>query len=251
VSLARQSEFAIGFEDGDGDPSTAVIARRGSSSWQVETRGVRAHSSLIHSDGVGSGAIHELARILAAFHAIREPNLTLSPGLVLGGSRADWDPEESRGTAFGKENVVPETALASGDLRASSPEQLERVEQLMREAVASSLPGTSADLVVRDSYPPMAPSDANRRLLELLDEASRGQGAGPVGPADLMRLGAADVSFASPWVTAALDGLGPGGDGGHTVHEQVDLRTLAVQAKRAALLMRRLARGAFSDGGAR
>jgi glutamate carboxypeptidase len=80
----------------------------------------------------------------------------------------------------------------------------------------------------------------------MFDAASRDLGTGPVAPADLLRLGAADVSFAAPWVSAALDGLGPGGDGGHTVRERVDLRTLAVQAKRAALLMRRLARGDFS-----
>jgi glutamate carboxypeptidase len=163
----------------------------------------------------------------------------------------DWDPVASRGSAFGKENVVPETALASGDLRASSPEQLGRVKQRMQAAVADSLPGTGGELVVRDSYPPMAPSDANRRLLGLLDAVSRDLGTGPVGAADLLRLGAADVSFAAPHVTAAIDGLGPGGDGGHTVQEQMDLRTLAVQAKRASLLMRRLSRRGFSGGGAR
>jgi glutamate carboxypeptidase len=97
----------------------------------------------------------------------------------------------------------------------------------------------------------MAPSDANRRLLGLLDAVSRDLGTGPVGAADLLRLGAADVSFAAPHVTAAIDGLGPGGDGGHTVQEQMDLRTLAVQAKRASLLMRRLSRRGFSGGGSR
>lgn len=249
LELARNSDFALGFEDGDGDPATAVVARRGSSSWQLESSGVRAHSSLIHTDQVGSGAIHELARVLTAFHEIREPNMTLSPGLVLGGTAVEWDADESRGCAFGKENVTPEIAFASGDLRASSPEQLERVKRLMREAAAASLPRTRSALSVRDSYPPMAPTDSNRRLLALLDGASRDVGAGPVAAADLLRLGAADVSFAAPHVTAALDGLGPGGTGGHTVHERVDLRTLSTQAARAALLMRRLSEGAFSRDG--
>lgn len=248
LELARKSDFALGFEDGDGDPATAVIARRGSTSWQLETSGVRAHSSLIHGEEVGSGAIHELARVLAAFHEIREPALTLSPGLALGGTTVDWDPDESRGTAFGKENVVPETAMALGDLRAASPEQLERVKGRMREAAAGSLPRTRSVLSVRDSYPPMAATEANRRLLAMLDAASRDVGAGPVAAADLLSLGAADVSFAAPHVTAALDGLGPGGEGGHTVHERVDLRTLSTQAARAAVLMKRLSAGGFSAG---
>jgi glutamate carboxypeptidase len=115
----------------------------------------------------------------------------------------------------------------------------------MRAAVAASLPRTSAELVVKDSYPPMAPTESNRRLLAVLDAASRDLGTGPVAAADLLRLGAADISFAAPHVRAAIDGLGPGGDGGHTVHERVDLRSLATQAKRAALLIHRLAEGAF------
>lgn len=250
LDLARRSEFALGFEDGDGDPRTAAIARRGSTSWQLESSGVRAHSSLIHSPGVGSGAVHELARVLAAFHEIREPDLTLSPGLVLGGTSVDWDPDESRGNAFGKENVVPEIALASGDLRAASPEQLERVKARMQRAAAASLPRTGSTLTIQDSYPPMAATDANRRLLAMLDAASRDVGAGPVAATDLLSLGAADISFAAPIVTAALDGLGPAGEGGHTVHERVDLRTLGSQAARAAVLMRRLSRGGFASAGA-
>jgi len=249
AELAERSDFAIGFEDGDGDPSTAVVARRGSSSWRLRTRGVRAHSSLIHGPEVGSGAIHELARVLDAFHGIREPGLTLSPGLVLGGSRVEIDAEGSEGRAWGKENVVAETAVATGDLRASSPEQLERIKARMREAAGASLPQTSAELEVHDSYPPMAPTAANRRLLAMLDAASRDLGSGPVAAADLMRLGAADVSFAAPHVTAVIDGLGLGGNGGHTVHERADLSTLPLQAGRAALLMRRLARGGFAEAG--
>jgi acetylornithine deacetylase/succinyl-diaminopimelate desuccinylase-like protein len=39
----------------------------------------------------------------------------------------------------------------------------------------------------------------------------------------------------------ALDGLGPGGGNDHTVDEWIDLPTLALQTKRAAILMVRLA----------
>jgi glutamate carboxypeptidase len=39
-----------------------------------------------------------------------------------------------------------------------------------------------------------------------------------------------------------LDGVGLMGDGGHTVNETADLRTLPSQTRRAALLLYRLAR---------
>jgi glutamate carboxypeptidase len=41
----------------------------------------------------------------------------------------------------------------------------------------------------------------------------------------------------------AMDGLGPGGGDDHTVDEFIDLRTLSLQTKRAALLLYRLGKG--------
>jgi glutamate carboxypeptidase len=61
-----------------------------------------------------------------------------------------------------------------------------------------------------------------------------------VGPVDPARAGAADISFVAGRVESALDGLGLKGRGDHTVNETADLRMLAVQAKRAAILMSRL-----------
>ena len=51
------ADYAIGFEDGDGNPETAVIARRGSSGWTLAVTGTRAHSSQIFQPEFGDGAI--------------------------------------------------------------------------------------------------------------------------------------------------------------------------------------------------
>jgi glutamate carboxypeptidase len=67
-------------------------------------------------------------------------------------------------------------------------------------------------------------------------------GLGTVEPVHPGRRGAADVSFVTPYVDA-LDGLGPVGSGGHTTEETVDLRSLPIVTKRAALLIYRLTRG--------
>ena len=113
----------------------------------------------------------------------------------------------------------------------------------MQAIVAEHLPHTSAEITFRSSYPPLAPSEGNRRLLGLYDRVSRDLGFGPVTPVDPMRAGAADVSFTAGHVEMAIDGLGLMGDGGHTVEETADLRTLPKQTKRAALLLYRLSRG--------
>jgi glutamate carboxypeptidase len=53
--------------------------------------------------------------------------------------------------------------------------------------------------------------------------------------------GAADISFVAKDVDS-LAGLGPGGRGAHAPGETVDIPTIFKQAKRAAILMSRLAR---------
>jgi glutamate carboxypeptidase len=243
ATAAKQADAALGFEDGEGDPRTAVIGRRGSTGWVLHTSGQPAHSSQIFRADIGSGAIYEAARILAAFHdsLSSEQYLTVNPGLILGGTQVTREPGMSRGTAFGKSNVVAESTAVTGDLRALTLEQRERAKTTMGRIVAASPPHAGAQIVFDDGYPPLAPSDGNRELLALYDQVSRDLGLGPVVMADPARAGAADVAFTGGLAPMAIDGIGLMGDGGHTVQETADLRTLPTQAKRAAILLCRLA----------
>ncbi len=242
IEAARWADVAIGFEDGDGEPRTAVISRRGASTWELHAEGTPAHSMLLFSESIGSGAIYEIARILTEFHdsLSAEPYLTFNPGLVVGGTDVEYDAGRHRGDAFGKFNVVAQSAVASGDLRALSPAQRDEAQAAMKRIVARHRPGTSARIEFRDAYPPLAPTDGNRRLLAMYDTASRDLGLGPVEPVNPARAGAADISFTSGLVTMAIDGVGLMGKGGHTEDETADLRTLATQARRMALLLLRL-----------
>ena len=86
----------------------------------------------------------------------------------------------------------------------------------------------------------MAPTDGNRKLLAMYDQASRDVGAGPVAAVDPDRAGAADVSFVAGEVKMILDGVGLMGRDDHTVKETADLSTLPSQTKRAAILLHRL-----------
>ena len=242
MDAAEWADVAIGFEDGPGDPHQAVIARRGASSWVLRTAGVPSHSSQIFRPEVGSGAIYEAARILQAFHdsLSREPNLTLNPGVILGGTEVHFEQEQSRGTAFGKANVVAESTAVAGDLRTLSPEQRQRAIEVMQRIVADHPPRESGSITFEEGYPPLAPTEGNRRLLTLFDRASRDLGYGPVAASDPARAGAADVSFTAGKVEMAMDGVGLMGQGGHTVSEAGDLRTLGMNAKRVGVTLARL-----------
>jgi glutamate carboxypeptidase len=245
VDAAKGADVAIGFEDGAGDPRTAVIGRRGTTAWTLTVKGTPAHSSQIFREEFGYGAVFEAARIVNAFREqlAGEAHLTFNPALVVAGTQVTFDSVQARGTAFGKDNVIPEHAIVSGDLRALSVEQFENARKRMDAIVRSnSLPRTSAAIAFDEGYPPLAPTDGNRKLLALYDQASRDVGAGPVTAVDPDRAGAADVSFVAGQVPMILDGVGLMGNGGHTVNETADLTTLPSQTKRAALLLYRLSR---------
>jgi glutamate carboxypeptidase len=170
----------------------------------------------------------------------QEENLTFNPGRILGGTEISHDAATSSGTAFGKNNVIAESTIVTGDLRAVSLDQLERAREMMREIVADNFPHTSAEITFSDGYPPLAPTEGNRELLTLYSGASRDLGLGEVAPVNPRLAGAADVSFTAGLVEKAIDGLGMSGSGGHTVDESGLMSALPNQSKRAALLLYRL-----------
>jgi len=243
IDAAKGAAAAIGFEDGPGDPKTAVISRRGTTSWTLRVKAQPAHSSQIFREDVGSGAIFEAARILDAFREklAGEPHLTFNPGTIVGGTTVEHDAVQARGTAFGKTNVIAEHAIVNGDMRTLSPEQLAKAKQTMKGIVKGSLPHAQSTITFEDGYPPLAPTDGNRKLLAMYDQASRDVGAGAVTAVDPDRAGAADVSFVAGEVPLILDGIGLMGHSDHTVKETADLETLPSQTVRAAVFLLRLA----------
>ena len=203
-----------------------------------------AHSSQIFQPGVGVGAIFEAARILDGFRSAlsAEPNLSFNPGVIVGGTDTALDTDSSRGTAFGKGNVIAQSVRVSGDLRSISPQQLANARAAMQQIVDAHLPGANATITFAEGYPPMAPTPGNARLLAIYDSASQDHGFGAVSAINPRKAGAADISFIADRVEMAIDGIGMRGADGHTVEETADLDTLDSQTIRAAVTMHRLIR---------
>ena len=242
VSAAKGANAALGFEDGDGDATHAVIARRGTTTWRLEVTGTGGHSSQVFGPDLGAGAIYEASRILTAFREklSTEPHLTFNPGVFLGGTAVEYDNAGSRGTASGKSNIVAAKTVVAGDLRALTVEQFEKAKRTMREIVAQSLPRTSAEITFDEGYPPLAPAPGNEKLLVMYDQASRDLGFGTVTAVSPDKAGAADVSFIAGHVPMIIDAIGLKGSDDHSPKETADLKTLPMQAKRAAILIARL-----------
>lgn len=242
IEAAKAADIAIGLENAADNPKTAVTARRSSTDWVVKVKAKSAHSSQIFSDDVGAGAAYELGRILNGFYQeVRgEELVTFNPGLIASSTQVDFEKQPLSATLSGKNNIIAPTAIASGDLRTLTVQQLEETRAKMRKVVAASLPQTSAEIEFTDSYPPMAPTEGNRKLLSMYDAVSRDLGFGPVTEVNPRNAGAADISFAADYVDMALDGLGLLGGGSHTPEEFADLRTYRIQTERLAVLLYRL-----------
>ena len=244
IEAGKWADIALGFEGAvhyDGQ-DWGTTARRSASSWILEVEGKQAHSSGIFNENVGAGAIFEAARILNGFHEeVRgEEYLTFNAGTIQGGTDVTYDDQQNRGTTFGKTNVVPRKVIVHGGLRTISLDQLARAKAGMEAVVARSHPHTSATIRFRDSYPPMKPTEGNEQLRIVLSDVNEALGRGPMPALDPSRRGAADVSFVAPY-TDALAGMGALGKGAHSPNESLDLASMPLAIKRAAILIHRLA----------
>ena len=242
IEAGKWADVALDFEglaQKDGR-DMGSIARRSSDSWTLIVSGRSGHSSgVMHPD---YGANYELARIIDAFRReLPEDKLTYNVGMIGGGATAEMDSGKIRLNATGKTNIIAATAVARGDLRALTQDQIDRSKSKMRAIVAQSLPGTTAQISFdKGGYPPMAPTESSRAILARLNRVNADMGLEQMGELDPMDRGAGDISFVATDVDG-LVGLGPAGSGSHAPGESVDIPSIARQAKRAAILMSRLA----------
>jgi glutamate carboxypeptidase len=242
LDAADKADVALDFEPlaDPGGVEHGSISRRSSIAWTLRTTGKSGHSSGIFSESAGFGALYEMTRILDTFRKeLREPGLTYNVGLVVGGTSAALNADETGGTANGKNNIIAGTAIARGDIRALTDEQATRVRSRMAEILAANLPGTSAEMSFAEGYPAMAETAGNRFILSTLNQINADLKLPQMPPMNPLGRGAGDISF----VASRLDGIagmGPAGEKGHSIGESISATSLVRQSKRAALLMSRL-----------
>jgi glutamate carboxypeptidase len=245
IRAAEAADVALEFEslarvDGVDHGS---ISRRGGTGWTLKVTATSGHSSQIFSERLGDGAVYEMARILTAFRKeLPEPYLTYNVGVMVAGATAEFNADDTGGSATGKSNIIPETALARGDMRTLTVEQANGVKKKMQEILKHNLPGTKAEITFGESGPGMPPTDGSRALLTRLNVINKEMGLPPMPELDPMLRGGGDISGVAHLIEGGLIGMGAAGEGSHAPGETIDLRSLPLQAKRAAILMTRLSK---------
>jgi len=242
IERAKTCDVALGFESAMG-LHTVAAARRGASGWVLTVTAKTGHSSQVFTEGYGYGAIYEAARVINAFREQlgNEKYLSFNPGLILGGSGIKMDPQDSRGEAVGKTNIISPAAKVTGDLRFISAAQLNTAREKMKSIAAESLQGTSSIISFSDGLPSMEPTAGNLRLVDVLNKATQDMGIGETLPGDPGARGAGDISDIAQYIDC-IDGLGASGDGSHKAGETINLKEYPLLIQRAAVLIYRLTR---------
>ncbi|GGB17964.1 M20/M25/M40 family metallo-hydrolase [Puia dinghuensis] len=242
VERAKTCDIALGFESAMG-LHTVAAARRGASGWMLDVTAKTGHSATVFSDSAGYGAIYEAARVLNTFREQLggEKYLTFNPGLIVGGSGITVDPQDARGEALGKTNIISPATHVTGDLRFLTETQLQAAREKMRAIVANSLPGTHSTIRFTDGLAAMEPTPGNLRLVAQLDKVTQDLGIGATVAGDPGARGAGDISDIARYLDC-LDGLGASGQGAHKAGETINLKEYPLLIHRAAVFLYRLTR---------
>jgi glutamate carboxypeptidase len=198
-------------------------SRKGVGQFEIVARGVSAHAGL--DPGKGVSAVRELARQIIAIDEMQDAasGVTVTVGMISGGTRA---------------NVVPDEARAIADARANTVDAARRVERAMK-ALQPQIPGARLEVTGGFDRPPLERSPAVVKLFELarsaaseisvtLEEGSAGGGS--------------DGNFTAAIGIPTLDGLGAIGDGAHALHEHVEIDALVPRSAVIAGVLHSLAR---------
>ena len=219
---AQRSEAVLVFEPSL--PGGALkTSRKGVGQFEMTVRGVSAHAGL--DPGKGISAVRELARQIIAIDDLQDParGVTVTVGVIQGGTRA---------------NVVPAEARATIDARAVTRADAERVERAMK-ALVPHIEGASVSVTGGFDRPPLERTIDVVRLFEHAQLAAKDLGLtleeGSAG-------GGSDGNFTAALGVPTLDGFGAVGDGAHALHEHIEIGALAPRAAVIAGLLARLSR---------
>jgi acetylornithine deacetylase/succinyl-diaminopimelate desuccinylase-like protein len=220
--------------DGQGD-ECAVTQALGSRRFQISISGPGGHS---FSD---AGTPNPIAALASALSEVAqsplpdEPRTTLNLGTISGGTSV---------------NSIPEIATASVDFRSTSPEQLQRLEAILRTAVAKAVefwnvrakPGRVRESVQNQGRlqfsidqigdRPAATLPGDSPLLESLRAVDR-----HLRLSTELLLGSTDANIPLSLNVPALSmGAGGSGGGAHTLAEWYDAKNRELGLRRVLLL---------------
>jgi glutamate carboxypeptidase len=222
--LAREHDVTLNLEAGrPGDG--VVIWRKGSGTVSVEVRGRAVHAAV---GDRGRNAAMELAHQILQLSKLADPakGTTIHFTVLKAGDR---------------KNVIPDYAVADGDVRALVSEEFDRVERELAEVSQNKLiPDTEVTTTLSRGFPVMMQNPQTdalaamaQRIYAELGRTLKLEGSG----------GAADSSLAAGVFKPTLDGLGIVGSNAHTAREYGEIDSMVPRFYLLARMVMELGRG--------
>ncbi|PSH04289.1 MAG: peptidase M20 [Acidobacteria bacterium] len=212
--LAPDCSAVLVLEPAAAPDGACKTARKGVARYTLRIYGQASHAGLDYERG--ASAIVEAARQIIDIHALSRPQrgLTVSPGLISGGTRP---------------NVVADFSEIVLDVRFFTTAQAARADAALR-SLRPHDPRCRLQLLGGMERGPFERSAATVRLYRLAAKVAEKLGF-PLAEASVG--GCSDGNFTSALGIPTLDGLGAVGDGAHSQHEFVVAREMP---RRSALL---------------
>ena len=196
--ISRDYKYCFSLEP-SGPDGKLKTSRKGVISLRISVKGRMAHAGLAPEKGVN--AIDELIDQLSELRewiSVREGSFTI--GVIRGGE---------------KPNVVPGDAFALVDIRFEKEGFSEMLNEYMNN-ISPVRKGAVVTMNFESFVPPLIPSLQQRKLYTRLKNLLSGIG---VEIEETHSAGGSDASWFSRWGLAAIDGLGPSGEGAHSENE--------------------------------
>lgn len=224
--LAPRTSAALVFEAGR-ERDEIVTRRKGGGLWTLKVRGRAAHAGNDHRAGVN--AIHGLALLIPRIEALTDYDrgVTLSVGIIRGGTAKNTVPEEAECMIDGRFETV-----ADADAVAQALADLCRDPFAGVAEVPERLRSIRVELSGGVTRPPMEATAATQRLRTRYEAHARAVGLGG-GEAPLQG-GGSDANLLAARGVPCIDGLGPAGRFFHRVDEWSSLSSLRRRTKALA-----------------
>ncbi|MGA0206791.1 MAG: M20 family metallopeptidase [Ilumatobacteraceae bacterium] len=206
------------------DGGALKIARKGTGTFMVNIAGRASHAGLEPEKGIN--ALVELAAQVPRIAALARPEVgtTVTPTVA------------KAGTA---DNVVPDSATISVDVRCVIPEEKDRLERGMASLVAT-LPGATVTVSGGMNRPPMHES-MTTELFAIAEKVAADFGIS--GLQGVAVGGGSDGNITAAVGVRTLDGLGAVGAGAHAETEHVRLDLMPERAALIAGLVQAIVNG--------
>jgi glutamate carboxypeptidase len=215
---ARRSDAVFVLEPSFGPRGALKTERKGVGEAEIVVRGRASHAGLAPQDGIN--AIHEISRQIArveTWNDLRQ-GVTINAGIIEGGTRT---------------NVIPERARVQLDLRATTVADMRKLERRLH-ALRPQLKGARLEISGGFSRAPL-----ERKMSAALFARAKALAAEMnLALEECAVGGGSDGNYTAAAGIPTLDGLGAVGDGAHSSHEHIVIKTMPQRAALLAALLR-------------